>query len=85
MQLARNERPVVSLSYHTYSELVIHPYGCIDSVSGEAVPNLYVAGPLRRGTLWENIAVPELRQEARALAVEIGNARPADAVTMPGM
>ena len=35
MQLARDHRPVVSLSYHTYSELVIHPYGCTEAVSGE--------------------------------------------------
>jgi len=26
---------------------------------GSIVPNLYAMDPLRRGTLWENIAVPE--------------------------
>src|SRR5262249_52870273 len=35
MQLARDRRPVESLSYHTYSELVIHPYGCTEAVAGE--------------------------------------------------
>lgn len=35
MLLARNHRPVVSLSYHTYSELVIHPYGCTEAVGGD--------------------------------------------------
>jgi hypothetical protein len=28
LDLARRERPLLSLSYHTYSELVLHPYGC---------------------------------------------------------
>lgn len=35
MQLAQAQRPVVSLSYHTYSELVIQPYGCVELVLGE--------------------------------------------------
>lgn len=34
-QLARNQKPVVSLSYHTYSELVIHPYGCKETVNAD--------------------------------------------------
>ena len=28
MDIGRNNRPVISLSYHTSGELVIHPYGC---------------------------------------------------------
>lgn len=28
LEVARRERPLISLSYHTYSELVLHPYGC---------------------------------------------------------
>ncbi len=34
----------------------------------ENVTNLYTIGPLRKGTLWESIAVPELRPETIALA-----------------
>ena len=30
--------------------------------------NMYAIGPLRKGQLWENTAVPELRKEARELA-----------------
>ncbi len=33
--------------------------------------NLYAVGPLRKGTLWENIAVPELRVETLTLAQTI--------------
>jgi hypothetical protein len=28
MQLVLNERPVANISYHSYSELIIYPYGC---------------------------------------------------------
>lgn len=30
MNLAIAQRPAVAISYHTYSELAIHPYGCTD-------------------------------------------------------
>lgn len=43
---------------------------CLDA-EGRIAPRLYAAGPLRRGVLWENIAVPELREETRSLAREI--------------
>jgi len=39
----------------------------IDS-SGQSFPTLLVAGTLRKSTLWESTAVPELRQQAQAIA-----------------
>jgi uncharacterized NAD(P)/FAD-binding protein YdhS len=36
--------------------------------SGQAEPTLLVAGTLRKATLWESTAVPELRQQAQAVA-----------------
>jgi hypothetical protein len=40
--LARQERPVIDLSYHTYGELVLYPYGCTNAIPSdrEAVENL---------------------------------------------
>ncbi len=35
IELARQQRPVISLSYHTYSELVIMPFGCQGSYTSE--------------------------------------------------
>ena len=35
LALARQQRPVINLSYHTYSELVIVPYGCDGSYTPE--------------------------------------------------
>lgn len=35
VELARRERPVMALSYHTYSELVLMPYGCTGSHTSE--------------------------------------------------
>jgi hypothetical protein len=35
LELARRERPVMALSYHTYSELVLMPYGCTGSHTPE--------------------------------------------------
>ncbi|HET9184697.1 MAG TPA: hypothetical protein VFN82_01030, partial [Solirubrobacterales bacterium] len=42
--------------------------GAAINAAGQPVPWLSIAGPLRRGKLWENTAVPELRIEAAALA-----------------
>jgi len=42
--------------------------GQLLSSSGELVPGTYAIGPLRRGTLWESTAIPEIRSEARRLA-----------------
>jgi uncharacterized NAD(P)/FAD-binding protein YdhS len=35
---------------------------------GRPSKRLFLVGPLRKGQLWENTAVPELREEARRLA-----------------
>lgn len=35
MRLAQMVRPAASLSYHSYSELVLYPYGCDNDLSGE--------------------------------------------------
>jgi hypothetical protein len=35
LELAREHRPTINLSYHTYSELVIIPYGCSGSYTPE--------------------------------------------------
>ena len=42
--------------------------GQLLSEAGALVPNIYAIGPLRRGTLWESTAIPEIRTEARRLA-----------------
>ena len=42
--------------------------GHVLTASGDLVANLYAIGPLRRGTLWESTAIPEIRSEARRLA-----------------
>jgi len=35
---------------------------------------MFLVGPLRKGLLWENTAVPELRLEARRMADLLGAA-----------
>jgi len=37
-------------------------------VKGNAHPDLLIAGTLRKATLWESTAVPELRQQAQSVA-----------------
>jgi uncharacterized NAD(P)/FAD-binding protein YdhS len=39
--------------------------------TGQTIPWLWTIGPLRRGLLWECIAIPDIRTEARALAIEV--------------
>jgi len=41
------------------------------SRSGAAQARLGVLGSLRIGSLWESLAVPELRQQAQALATQV--------------
>lgn len=36
--------------------------------TGRAVPGLYAVGPPRKGTLWESTAIPEIRNQAAAVA-----------------
>ena len=38
--------------------------GCLYDAAGQVDPRLRVVGSLRIGTLWESLAVPELRQQA---------------------
>ena len=38
---------------------------------GTADPNLFIVGPLRRGSLWETTAIPEIRQQASEVAEAI--------------
>jgi uncharacterized NAD(P)/FAD-binding protein YdhS len=45
--------------------------GALLDASGQPDDRLYLVGPLRKGRLWENTAVPELRVEAAALAARL--------------
>lgn len=45
--------------------------GHVLDLRGRPVPGLYVIGALRIGELWESIAIPELRGQARAIAEAI--------------
>jgi uncharacterized NAD(P)/FAD-binding protein YdhS len=42
--------------------------GQIIGSDGKAVPGLFAAGPLTRGTFWEITAVPDIRRQVGALA-----------------
>ena len=46
------------------------------SLNAEGRPSerMFLVGPLRKGLLWENTAVPELRLEARRMADLLGAA-----------
>jgi uncharacterized NAD(P)/FAD-binding protein YdhS len=44
------------------------PAGRALNATGNALPTLLVAGTLRKSTLWESTAVPELRQQAQTIA-----------------
>jgi uncharacterized NAD(P)/FAD-binding protein YdhS len=41
------------------------------SASGQAVEWLHYIGPMLKSDFWEATAVPELRQHAKALAVDL--------------
>jgi uncharacterized NAD(P)/FAD-binding protein YdhS len=45
--------------------------GAIISADGRPCRQLFLLGPLRKGQLWENTAVPELRLEAERLAAHL--------------
>lgn len=45
------------------------PGGQLLGSDGRPVPGLYTLGPLRRPALWESTAIPEIREQAQALAV----------------
>ena len=42
--------------------------GQVKDLAGSPVAGLFTVGPLRRGTLWESTAVPEIRDQAEQLA-----------------
>jgi uncharacterized NAD(P)/FAD-binding protein YdhS len=46
-------------------------HGCVIGPSGMSLANLYALGPLRKATLWETTAVPEIREQALKLAERI--------------
>lgn len=62
--------------------LDVHADGRVVQRDGSLSPLLYAVGPARQGTLWESVAVPELRGQAAAMATsviasltsEVGNA-----------
>ena len=45
--------------------------GAVVDARGMESKRLFVLGPLRKGTLWETTAVPELREQARRTAEEL--------------
>ncbi|KPL47603.1 pyridine nucleotide-disulfide oxidoreductase [Xanthomonas axonopodis] len=45
--------------------------GSLTDADGRAQPRLRVIGSLRIGTLWESLAVPELREQAAAIARDV--------------
>lgn len=51
-------------------------HGTIIDASGSARRGLYLVGSLRKGKLWENTAVPELRGEAERMAGLIATGQP---------
>jgi uncharacterized NAD(P)/FAD-binding protein YdhS len=46
-------------------------HGRLIGTSGRSAANLYALGPLRKATLWETTAVPEIREQALELAERI--------------
>lgn len=46
-------------------------YGINATKNGEIAPNIYTLGPPLKGVLWESIAVPEIRLQAKELAAKI--------------
>lgn len=50
--------------------------GRLIGADGQPVDGLYTLGPLRRPALWESTAIPEIREQAAALAKSLGVRRP---------
>ncbi|HMJ76522.1 MAG TPA: FAD/NAD(P)-binding protein [Iamia sp.] len=48
--------------------LAVDPCGALLAADGAPSPGLWTVGPLRKGTLFETTAIPELRAQAQALA-----------------
>ncbi|RZU49220.1 putative NAD(P)/FAD-binding protein YdhS [Krasilnikovia cinnamomea] len=53
--------------------LDIDPAGRVVAGDGSVQPRLWLVGPLRRGALWETTAVPEIRTQARGIAVDLSS------------
>jgi uncharacterized NAD(P)/FAD-binding protein YdhS len=51
--------------------LDIDPAGRLLGADGRVQPRLWLIGPLRRGARWETTAVPEIRSQARRLALDL--------------
>lgn len=49
-------------------------HGALIDDAGRASQRLFLVGPLRKGQLWENTAVPELRIEAAAMSLRLTQA-----------
>ncbi|GAA2362123.1 hypothetical protein Cme02nite_42550 [Catellatospora methionotrophica] len=49
------------------------PHGALLRRDGSAHPALWTLGPIRRGVLWETTAAPEIRAQARALSIALGD------------
>ncbi len=53
-----------------------HPViGALISTDAAVHPNVFVIGTMRRGTLWETTAIPELRSQAKALSETLSHLR----------
>ncbi|MCO8273285.1 FAD/NAD(P)-binding protein [Actinoplanes sp. TRM 88003] len=52
--------------------LDIDPAGRLIGADGRVQPDRRLIGPLRRGARWETTAVPEIRAQARGLAIPVG-------------
>ncbi|WP_433286636.1 FAD/NAD(P)-binding protein [Pseudonocardia sp. CA-142604] len=50
---------------------------------GEVVPGIYTLGPPTRGTAWEAISVPEIRNQAARLATHLTNTSALSRTAMP--
>ena len=48
--------------------ILTDPHGCAVKPDRSVHPDLLIAGTLRKATLWESTAVPELRQQASTAA-----------------
>ncbi|UQU66756.1 FAD/NAD(P)-binding protein [Couchioplanes caeruleus] len=51
--------------------LAIDAQGRVVAADGRVHDRLWLIGPLRRGTQWETTAVPEIRAQARSLAIDL--------------
>lgn len=50
--------------------------GAVVNATGRPWPTMYAIGPLRRGTLYESTAIPEIRDQAATLAPRVLGSKP---------